>query len=116
MDDAPRRVREVIVHAREQRRDFFRLLGRHSASMVRVPYGRVSQIRNDPPIRGRNDVVTQPSLPTIGFDEPSQLHRYLSHIARSATVAKFGDRKSTRLTPVTNAHLVCRLLLEKKKN
>src|SRR3546814_10063840 len=24
------------------------------------------------------------------------------------------DRKSTRLTPVTNAHLVCRLLLEKK--
>src|SRR3546814_9959078 len=27
----------------------------------------------------------------------------------------FGDRKSTRLTPVTNAHLVCRLLLEKTK-
>src|SRR3546814_15079246 len=26
------------------------------------------------------------------------------------------DRKSTRLTPVTNAQLVCRLLLEKKKN
>src|SRR3546814_18931898 len=26
------------------------------------------------------------------------------------------DRKSTRLTPVTNAHLVCRLLLDKKKN
>src|SRR3546814_1924841 len=26
------------------------------------------------------------------------------------------DRKSTRRTPVTNAHLVCRLLLEKKKN
>src|SRR3546814_5940519 len=25
------------------------------------------------------------------------------------------DRKSTRLTPVTNAQLVCRLLLEKKK-
>src|SRR3546814_7507058 len=25
------------------------------------------------------------------------------------------DRKSTRLTPVTNAHLVCRLLLEKIK-
>src|SRR3546814_1242525 len=27
----------------------------------------------------------------------------------------FGDRKSTRLNSVTNAHLVCRLLLEKKK-
>src|SRR3546814_9019153 len=26
------------------------------------------------------------------------------------------DRKSTRLNPVTNAQLVCRLLLEKKKN
>src|SRR3546814_9170883 len=25
------------------------------------------------------------------------------------------DRKSKRLTPVTNAHLVCRLLLEKKQ-
>src|SRR3546814_7013346 len=53
-------------------------------------------IRNDPPIRGRNDVVTQPSLPTIGFDEPSQLHRYLSHIARSATVAKFGRLRPLR--------------------
>src|SRR3546814_5660483 len=30
--------------------------------------------------------------------------------------AALGDRKSTRLNPVTNAHLVCRLLLEKKKN
>src|SRR3546814_4613695 len=27
-----------------------------------------------------------------------------------------GDRKSTRLNSVTNAHLVCRLLLEQKKN
>src|SRR3546814_5480129 len=27
-----------------------------------------------------------------------------------------GDRKSTRLTPVTNAHLVCRLLLANKNN
>src|SRR3546814_8190168 len=26
---------------------------------------------------------------------------------------RVGDRKSTRRTPVTNAHLVCRLLLEK---
>src|SRR3546814_10726662 len=25
------------------------------------------------------------------------------------------DRKSTRLNPVTNAHIVCRILLEKKK-
>src|SRR3546814_2768574 len=33
-------------------------------------------------------------------------------VARDAAT----DRKSTRLTPVTNAHLVCRLLLENKKN
>src|SRR3546814_6209901 len=36
----------------------------------------------------------------------------------SATPAAFlglASRKSTRLNPVTNAHLVCRLLLEKKK-
>src|SRR3546814_9334207 len=30
--------------------------------------------------------------------------------------AYFTDRKSTRLTTVTNAHRVCRLMLEKKKN
>src|SRR3546814_9048440 len=34
------------------------------------------------------------------------------HIHESLSIA---DRKSTRRTPVTNAHLVCRLLLEKKK-
>src|SRR3546814_5922376 len=34
----------------------------------------------------------------------------------AGTEAHRRDRKSTRLTPVTNAHLVCRLLLEKKKH
>src|SRR3546814_4362663 len=36
--------------------------------------------------------------------------------ATEADLAALGivDRKSTRLNPVTNAHLVCRLLLEKK--
>src|SRR3546814_2650234 len=33
----------------------------------------------------------------------------------SANARKVKDRKSTRLNSVTNAHLVCRLLLEKKK-
>src|SRR3546814_3858768 len=36
------------------------------------------------------------------------------HPERRQAVAR-GDRKSTRLNSVTNAHLVCRLLLEKKK-
>src|SRR3546814_6505574 len=35
--------------------------------------------------------------------------------ARSQQWLERQDRKSTRLNPVTNAHLVCRLLLEKKK-
>src|SRR3546814_1813840 len=36
--------------------------------------------------------------------------------APTGCAASRPDRKSTRLNPVTNAHLVCRLLLEKKKN
>src|SRR3546814_8848005 len=44
--------------------------------------------------------------------------RARSALARTlqAQPRRLQDRKSTRLTPVTNAHLVCRLLLEKKKN
>src|SRR3546814_6344921 len=40
----------------------------------------------------------------------------LSLVMGVAGAAAEEDRKSTRLNPVTNAHLVCRLLLEKKKN
>src|SRR3546814_7683157 len=36
-------------------------------------------------------------------------------LGNEAVVAAYIDRKSTRLNPVTNAHLVCRLLLEKNK-
>src|SRR3546814_9047576 len=35
---------------------------------------------------------------------------------RLPAVEGIEDRKSTRLNSVTNAHLVCRLLLEKKNN
>src|SRR3546814_7562763 len=35
-------------------------------------------------------------------------------VGGQGTGARTRDRKSTRLNPVTNAHLVCRLLLEKK--
>src|SRR3546814_9481026 len=37
-------------------------------------------------------------------------------IAAMRKAVALEDRKSTRLNPVTNAQLVCRLLLEKKKN
>src|SRR3546814_6223617 len=43
---------------------------------------------------------------------PARPHRPRPHAAPCR--AGFPDRKSTRLNPVTNAHLVCRLLLEKK--
>src|SRR3546814_7663783 len=35
--------------------------------------------------------------------------------AKSTGRMAWGDRKSTRLNSVTNAHIVCRLLLDKKK-
>src|SRR3546814_5404915 len=42
----------------------------------------------------------------------ASLGRYWT--TRIIAVPHVPDRKSTRLNPVTNAHLVCRLLLEKK--
>src|SRR3546814_5249704 len=49
-----------------------------------------------------------PSPRHYGFDGGGHLPR-----ADRPEIAAV-DRKSTRLNPVTNAHLVCRLLLEKK--
>src|SRR3546814_8428749 len=45
-----------------------------------------------------------------------QLFARLLEVVRVQVRIAQGDRKSTRLTPVTNAHLVCRLLLDKKHN
>src|SRR3546814_1840346 len=66
--------------------------------------------------------------PDLAFDGPEvflggQVARCLTPKApaRRVTAERMNrlmggiDRKSTRLNPVTNAHLVCRLLLEKKK-
>src|SRR3546814_1681575 len=49
---------------------------------------------------------------------PPRLHPRQRHprAARGGGRGSGPDRKSTRLTPVTNAHIVCRLLLEKKKS
>src|SRR3546814_10802847 len=44
-----------------------------------------------------------------------QLRRLDRQAGRHGMTAAIEDRKSTRLTPVTNAQHVCRLLLEKKK-
>src|SRR3546814_5098493 len=58
--------------------------------------------------------VLHRQLPTLIL--PSEI---LQHVPAfldwsSGRVLHFEDRKSTRYTPVTNAHLVCRLQLEKK--
>src|SRR3546814_4167922 len=48
-------------------------------------------------------------------EQQQQSHRrYSSPRTGGSLSGRGGDRKSTRLTPVTNAHIVCRLLLEKK--
>src|SRR3546814_4516571 len=56
-----------------------------------------------------------------GRRQPGHRHAVLQHVAvrwigiATALGLRQLDRKSTRLNPVTNAHLVCRLLLEKTK-
>src|SRR3546814_3377613 len=48
-----------------------------------------------------------------GFDSHEPIRRV--EIAEILLIFDSIDRKSTRLNSVTNAHLVCRLLLEKQK-
>src|SRR3546814_7844520 len=57
----------------------------------------------------------------MSMDIRTHLEQTSSHMAvlfatEDHQEALNADRKSTRLNPVTNAHLVCRLLLEKKKH
>src|SRR3546814_8361205 len=59
----------------------------------------------------------QPARPACGAAEGGRGRRS-GRVRPRCTMARRGrqeDRKSTRLNPVTNAPLVCRLLLEKKK-
>src|SRR3546814_7207013 len=52
----------------------------------------------------------------IGVDRVAHFKERGRHgVNRVTDIAFQRDRKSTRLNSVTNAHLVCRLLLEKKK-
>src|SRR3546814_6071570 len=52
--------------------------------------------------------------PALRIDVACQICAHGQGLDGSALAPSL-DRKSTRRTPVTNAHLVCRLLLEKKK-
>src|SRR3546814_7857986 len=69
----------------------------------------------------KKDEQKQPAYPAVNpmGKVPAIVHRGVA-ITEAAAIccylADVLDRKSTRLTPVTNAHIVCRLLLEKKNN
>src|SRR3546814_2023306 len=58
-------------------------------------------------------LINHPDANALGLS--IQVRPYDSAHPFVAMICPDGDRKSTRLNPVTNAHLVCRLLLEKKK-
>src|SRR3546814_3768695 len=105
--DLPGRPRQVEqrVHARRRSRPGAgadrrraRGLGQRRADGVPGPAG-----RPDRPHRDR----ARPALEPLWFGSDRRRDPDLHPPRR--------DRKSTRLNSVTNAHLVCRLLLEKKK-
>src|SRR3546814_2153496 len=68
---------------------------------------------------GKNVLEVERKLEkVVPKDYMQNAHHWLILHGRYICVArkpKCPDRKSTRLTPVTNAHLVCRLLLAKNK-
>src|SRR3546814_6089202 len=71
-------------------------------------------------VRYIHDPTSTPRVPlyaSYGFATGPTARAKLARIVRKApeVVVKVTDRKSTRLTPVTNAHLVCRLLPAKYK-
>src|SRR3546814_8817879 len=62
-------------------------------------------------IEGKRTILYKPMV-----DEALKLAKHtVDHVVLFQREQVTADRKSTRLNPVTNAHLVCRLLLEKKK-
>src|SRR3546814_1352153 len=84
------------------------------------PYRTVNAIRDAAQARDAQAMAEQVDFPALRSSLKAQLgDRLLREVGTPSPdnpFAAFGlrDRKSTRLTPVTNAHLVCRLLLEKK--
>src|SRR3546814_8417805 len=66
---------------------------------------------------GGTPLPTVPKLdgPFLAFGAPEHCSTCNMHSRPGNPLRAIEDRKSTRLNSVTNAHLVCRLLLEKKK-
>src|SRR3546814_1614827 len=101
----------------DRRRNLGRHLGRLAQRRL-LEFGRQILLHEIDRRLGMRQHSGQPSGPAAG--EPRET---AFHLAERLAALRFGvgldevgqDRKSTRLNPVTNAHLVCRLLLEKKK-
>src|SRR3546814_6415901 len=62
------------------------------------------------------DIIKNPAFAPSEIERlrAQQLAGIASELTQPTGIALRTDRKSTRLNPVTNAHIVCRLLLEKK--
>src|SRR3546814_8157830 len=76
------------------------------------PAGAAPELRKSRPER---DELQDKNMPNNSFGESSCTAAASGLVQVRGARENNLDRKSTRLTPVTNAHLVCRLLLEKKK-
>src|SRR3546814_10770002 len=90
-----------------------RVVDEHHARHLRQPLGR----RHGARMVDRRQVA-QPRLAEQGHvDREGERAQAAvgADVARGLFAPDMLDRKSTRLNPVTNAHIVCRLLLEKKK-
>src|SRR3546814_633974 len=79
----------------------------------------IGVVQLSPRSRGRLHIASPdaniaPRIYPDQFEDEEDIRVLTSGIRIARTIAS-QDRKSTRRTPVTNAHLVCRLLLEKKK-
>src|SRR3546814_1287335 len=72
------------------------------AAMQQLRFHRLSPVCESAEIRPRPAEGSRES-------EPAEHHQRIDKTLHR-------DRKSTRLNSITNAHLVCRLLLEKKKH
>src|SRR3546814_6923576 len=89
---------------------------------------RISDWSSDVCSSDLDEAVRQPGRGDDGLDTLSGVRPVHRHVDRARCRSEGfqprraitfpvadADRKSTRLTPVTNAHLVCRLLLDKNK-
>src|SRR3546814_1354139 len=72
---------------------------------------------SSPSATGKRNEAPQSAAPNMGARSasPGAMERRPPDLEAARNFRQLSDRKSTRLNPVTNAHLVCRLLLEKKK-